>query len=260
MNSRILKLCLVAAFSFAAVAAFAENPFAGTWKLDASKSKLTGNTITFAPADAGTISVTSEGMTYTFKPDGSETKTPFGEMAQWTKVDDNTWQAVYKKGSTTLDTDVWKLGADGKTLSVNSTGTKPNGDQFNEDEAYTRLTAGKGFFGKWKSTKVSANSPNTAEIAANGDDGIIWNIPEIKASVTLKFDGKDVKPVGPTVPDGLTLAATKAGARSFKLEEKINGKLIWSAHYTVSADGKTLTEIGTPVGGTAPETVVYEKS
>jgi len=260
MNTRVLKLCVAAALTFVTVAALAENPFAGTWKVDYSKSKLTGGTVTFAPAASGEIQITAGGQSYSFKPDGSAVTTPFGDTAEWTKIDDKTWKAVYKKGSTVLDTDAWKLSDDGKKLEVTSTGTKPNGDQFNESETYTRIAGEKGFFGKWKRTKMSNDKPNTAQIDANGDDGIVWNIPEIKASVNLKFDGKDVAPVGPTVPDGLTLAATKTGPRSFTLVEKIKGKPIWKGQFTVSADGKTLTEVGSPAGVAEPETLVYQKA
>jgi hypothetical protein len=260
MNTRTLRLCLIATLSCAATAALAENPFAGTWKIDYSQSKLTGGTVTFAPAPGDKVTLTEEGRSYSFKLDGSDSTTPFGDIAQWTKVDDTTWQAVYKKGTTTLSTDTWKLSSDGKSLDTSSTGTKPNGDQFNEAESYTRIAPGKGFYGKWKSTKMTNDKPNTAQIDANGDDGIVWNIPEIKASVSLKFDGKDVAPTGPTVPDGLTLAATKTGPRGFSLVEKINGKVIWRGHFTVSADGKTLTEFGGAPGVNEPEKVVYQKS
>lgn len=254
------KLALLAGLTLITAAAFAENPFAGTWKVDLAKSKLTGRTVTFAPAGPGEVRITEGGQSYTFKTDGSDATTPFGDTANWTKVDDKTWKAVFKKGSTVLDTDTWKLSDDGKTISVNSTGTKPNGDTFNDNEEYTRVTEGQSFFGKWKSTKVSDSAPNTAQIDANGDDGVVWNIPEIKASVALKFDGKEVAPTGPTVPDGLTLAATKTGPRSFTLIEKIKGKPVWKGHFTVSADGKTMTEIGSPAGVVEPETIVYQKS
>lgn len=260
MNTRVAKLCVATALTFVTAVAVAENPFAGTWKVDYSKSKLTGGTITFTPAASGEISMTAGGQSYSFKLDGSDAISPFGDTAQWTKIDDKTWKGVYKKGSTVLDTATWKLSDDGKMLEVTSTGKKPNGDQFNENEAYTRVSPGEGFFGKWKSTKMSNDKPNTAQIDANGDDGIVWNIPEIKASVALKFDGKDVAPVGPTVPDGLTLAATKTGPRSFTLVEKIKGKPIWKGEFTVSADGKTLTQVGSPEGVSEQETLVYQKA
>jgi len=254
-----LKLFLAAAFALLATSAVAENPFAGTWKFDASKSRITGRTITFTSESTGMVQVTEGGQSYSFKLDGSEAKTPFGDTVVWTKSDDVTWKAVYSRGSTVLDTDIWKLSSDGKIAEVSSTGTKPNGDSFSESETFVRTAAGTGFFAKWKSTKVSSNSPDTRVIEANGDDGIIWNIPEAKASLALKFDGKDVAPTGPTIPDGLTLSAARLGPKKCAIEEKMNGKVVWKGTMTISADGKTLTQVGGPVGVSEPTTDVYQK-
>jgi hypothetical protein len=253
------KLVITAAFAVVTASAVAENPFAGTWKFDASKSKITGQTVTFAAEAGGAVKVTAGGQSYSFKPDGTATPTPFGDMVAWTKIDDKTWKAVYTKDSTVLDTDTWKLSADGKTANVSSTGTKPNGDSFSESETYTRVTEGTDFFAKWKSTKASSNSPDTRVIKANGDDGIIWEIPEIKASLALKFDGKDVAPTGPTVPAGLTLSATRISPRKFEILEKMNGKVLYKGTTEVSADGKTMTSSGSPAGVSEPTIAVYQK-
>ncbi len=254
-----VKLVLAATLTLLATTAVAENPFAGTWKFDASKSKITGHTVTFTAESAGTIQVTQGGQSYSFKHDGSASKTPFGDTVAWTKIDDSTWKSVYTKDSTVLDTDIWKLAADGKSVEVSSTGTKPNGDSFSESETFIRVTTGSGFFAKWKSTKVSSNAPDSRVMEANGDDGIVWNIPEIKASLALKFDGKDVAPAGPTVPVGLTLSATRISPRKFAIEEKMNGKVVWKGTETVSEDGKTLTQVGSPAGVSEPATDVYQK-
>ena len=253
------RLVITTSFAVLTASAVAENPFAGTWKFDASRSKVTGPTVTFTAGAGGAVKVTAGGQSYSFKPDGSATPTPFGNTVAWTKIDDNTWKAVYTKDSTVLDTDTWKLAADGKTALVSSTGTKPNGDSFSESETYARVTPGTGFLAKWKSTKVSSNSPDTRVIKANGDDGIIWDIPEAKASLALKFDGKDVAPTGPTVPAGLTLSAIKISPRKFALVEKINGKVLFKATNEVSADGKTMTTVGSPVGVSEPTITVYQK-
>lgn len=258
MKTRSLRLCLIAALSCATAAAMAENPFAGTWKVDYSKSQVTGQTVSFTPEAGGKVHITEANNSYTFKPDGTDTKDSFGDTVQWKQMDDHTWKNFTKEGSEVI-TDTWTLSSDEKTVTVVTSGTRPNGQQINETETYTRIAPGKGFFGKWKSTKVENNSPTTAKIDANGDNGIIWNIPEIKATVTLNFDGKDVSPTGPTVPQGLTLAATKVGPRTFELTEKMNGKVIFHGRYTVSADGNTMTEVGSPTGG-VPVKVVYQKS
>lgn len=258
MNSRVVKLSLISILSCATTLALAQNPFAGTWKVDYSKSHVTGQTISFTPEAGGKVHVTAPNETYTFKPDGADTKNSFGDTVQWKQIDDNTWKEFTKEGSMVV-TDTWTLGSDGKTLQDSVSGTRPNGQEMNETETYTRITPGKGFFGKWRSAKIENSTPTSAQIEANGDNGIIWHIPEIKASVNLTFDGKEAAPTGPTVPDGLTLAATKIGPRSFELTEKVKGKIIFRGRYTVSADGKTMTEVGTPTGGT-PVRIVYQKS
>ena len=261
MKTRTLRLCLIAALSCVTAAAMAQNPFAGTWKVDYSQSHVTGQTIGFSQEAGGMVRFTTPTESYSFKPDGSDTKNSFGDAVQWKQMDDHNLKEVTKEGKegSTVVTDTWTLGSDGKTLQDAVSGTRPSGQAIDVTETYTRVGTGQGLFGKWKSTKYENNSPTTAKIDANGDNGIIWNIPEIKASVTLNFDGKEVAPTGPTVPQGLTLSATKVGPNSFELTEKENGKVIFRGRYTVSADGKTMTEVGSTPGA-APVKVVYQKS
>ena len=258
MKSHTLRLGLIAALSCATTFAVAQNPFAGTWKVDYSKSHVTGQTVTFTPEAGGKVRITAPNETYTFKPDGTDAKNSFGDTVQWKQIDDHTWKEFTKEGSMVV-TDTWTLSSDGKSLQDTASGTRPDGQQMNETVSFTRIAAGKGFFGKWRSAKVDNSTPTSAQIEANGDNGIVWHIPEIKASVNLTFDGKEATPTGPTVPDGLTLAATKIGPRSFELVEKVKDKVVFRGRYTVSADGSTMTEVGTATGGT-PVRVVYQKS
>jgi hypothetical protein len=102
-----------------------------------------------------------------------------------------------------------QVSADGKTMTVLSSGTSPNGTAFNDKEVYTRIAGTSGLMGTWKSEKVKSSTSPMMEFAANGPNGIAWILPEIKAKLDLTFDGKDIAPVGPTVPAGLTIAATK---------------------------------------------------
>lgn len=253
-----LKLCFIAALSCVTAAAMAENPFAGTWKVDYSKSHVTGQVMTFTPEAGGKVRFAEANESYSFKPDGTDTKDSFGDAVQWKQMDEHTWKESTQEGSE-LITDTWVLSSDGKTLDVATSGTRPSGQQIDEHETFTRIAPGKGLFGKWRSTKMENNSPTTAQIDADGDNGIVWHIPEIKASVNLKFDGKEVAPIGPTVPEGLTLAATKVSPRSFELTEKLKGKIVFKGRYTVSADGNTMTEVGSAPGGTETR-VVFQKS
>lgn len=258
MKISLSKWTLAAIISVATVAA-AQSPLAGSWKFNAKKSQLTGDTIKFAPESKGMVRVTSGGQSYSFKPDGSDTATPMGYTAQWKKVDDHTWKQTVMNGSTKLSENTYTLSGDGKTITLTSEGTKPNGEKFNDSSTYTRMSETNGIMGEWKSTKVDLKSFSGYEFKDNGSGALVWSLPDYHATVTIKTDGKDYPATGPTVPEGLTLSLTKTGPRTFTMVQKMNGKPIYKATEAVSADGKTLEEVGSAVGVNETATSIYEK-
>jgi len=74
-----------------------------------------------------------------------------------------------------------------------------------------------------------------------------------------QFDGTDCPVAGPTLAEGWTVAVKKAGPRAFEMTVKQNGKTLYQETYTVSADGKVLTEAGSPVGVSEKYKVVYDR-
>jgi hypothetical protein len=67
----MLVICIVAVVT-SATAAFAQNPFLGTWKQNNDKSKFTGDIVEFSAGPEGGIKYTAEGRSYTFKTDGKQ--------------------------------------------------------------------------------------------------------------------------------------------------------------------------------------------
>lgn len=244
----------------ASVMAMAEGPFDGTWILNQEKSQLAGDTIHFAPAGDGAVKYTDSAESYTFNPDGTPVKTPLGRERSIKKADDQTYEVTSKNSDgTPISTSTWKLSEDGKTLSIDVKGTKPNGESFEDTATYVRTTTGKGLIGSWKSREVKMSSPNTFVISSSGESDVTLGLSDLKAVCDAKWDGKDYPASGPTVPPGITLAVTKTGPHSFKMVQKLNGKAISIEHYTLSADGKTLTGKGTNGEGKEPFTEVMEK-
>ncbi len=258
MKLRIASGCLLAIVSCCTLAS-AQSAFVGTWKLNQAKSHLTGDTITYSTAADGTMKETTAVGSYTFKTDGRPYKTSFDSMVTWKQTGPSTWTTEDRLNDILLDTETIQVSGDGKTMNVISTGTNPDGTDFNDSEVYTRVAGTKGLMGTWKSEKVKNSTSPTMEFAANGPNGIAWILPEIKARLDLTFDGKDVAPVGPTVPAGLMLAATKINARSFSFVEKMNGKEIVKGTLTVSHDGKTLTNTSSAMKEQNKRTAVYDK-
>lgn len=238
--------------------ALAASPFDGTWHLNAAKSQLTGDMLSFKDDGSGGFKYTDSTESYSFKPDGSSFTTPAGTEMTFRPSSEGSYTSTAKRHGLLLRTTTWQPAADGKTLTVESKGTKPNGDAFDNTETYARSSPGKGIAGDWKGTQVSLSSPNSLSFKTEGDE-LTLMISAMKATWHGKLDGKDTPASGPTVPDGLTVAITSTGPHSMKLVEKLNGKPVDISEFRVAADGKSMTNKGTDGQGKEPYTEFYEK-
>ncbi len=254
-----LRALVALAFAFTATLLAAENPFAGTWKLNPAKSKFTGDTMKFERTASGAIRNSGSGLSYTFNVDGKEYKGPLDEAVVWKQIDDQTWETTYKQKGVLLSTDTSKLSPDGKTLTVVSKGTKPNGEAFQDTVVYERISAGKGLLGGWRDKEVKISSPRALEIKPSGQDGIVFTSVGYKWTFEAKFDGKDYPVTGPTVPAEMAVSLKRTGPRSFDLLARKSGKPLARETYTVSPDGRTLTVVGSAVAVHEPYTAVFER-
>ncbi len=259
MQVRRKAVLLLAAMSAAVLVAADDNPFVGKWKLDPSKSELTGETFTLTDAGDGAVKYSGGGESFTFTTDGKPSPGLYGRIVIVKVVNPNTWDRTTRFRGKTLAQTNQTLSDDGKTLTMVTKGTKPNGEAYESTEVYERRGDGSGMMGTWKSTEVKNPASGLMEFSAYGSDGLTLNIVDYKATCNAKLDGKDYPATGPTVPAGLTLALTKSGDRSFDMVEKVKGKPVNKSTWTVSDDGKTLTSTGSPVGVNEPTKAVYDK-
>jgi hypothetical protein len=137
---KAFTICITAVGLYAA-----ENPFAGTWKLNAVKSKLAGSGI----GPSGGVHVESDGTTYKASVDTTDEKgqpvkydyeaTLDGKPSKVTgsaaidelslkRVNDHTIDATGKKNGKVVYTDKRTVSKDGKTFTISRTGTSPDGN------------------------------------------------------------------------------------------------------------------------------------
>ena len=251
-------LLVVFAVAATTTVAAADLPYAGKWKMNLAKSDLE-TTITYEQLPSGEMQATSAGQSYRFKMDGKDYPTPFGNEAAWTSLGPTSWQTIWKLKGKVLVTDTLTLSGDGKTLTVNSRGTKPNGEKMDDTATSERVSGGPGLAGKWKTKNVKASSPSVLEIASTGADGLAFKIVDQDLSCDGKLDGKDHPCSGPTLGPGWTTAFANPGGRALDVTVKMNGKVMFKMSYTVSADGKMLTENGTTPGTNEKTKVVYDR-
>jgi len=125
----------------------AESPFAGTWKINAAKSKLAGSGI----GGSGSVRVECDGTTYKSSVDTTNEKgqpikfdyeaTLDGKPSKVTgsatmdetslkRVNDHTIDATAKKDGKAVYTDKRTISKDGKTYTISRTGTSPDGKKY----------------------------------------------------------------------------------------------------------------------------------
>jgi hypothetical protein len=217
----------------------AEDPFVGHWKIDTAKSQLNGSISSIAAAGPNTWTFHEGAYSWTVKADGTPQSTPFGNTAMKV-VDARTWQFANTSNGKPAGTEIWVLSADGKTITWTLTGQKEKGQAFSSTGTMDRIAGKSGFEGTWETTEVQL-SFTEVDIAPNGDDGITVTLPEDGTAYSLKFDGKQYPERGPRLPAGVTVSATRTGARTVKAITYLNGKPFDEEEWEVSQDGNTYT-------------------
>lgn len=254
---RLCSFVLITAAATTLVAA--ELPHAGKWKANPAKSQLTGTAITFESLPSGEWQSSFEGITYKFKMDGKDYPTGMGDTAAWKAVDSSSWETVWKANGKTISTETLKLAPDGKTLTLTTKGTKPNGEPIDNSAVLTRVSGGPGLAGKWKSTKITTNSPSTIEFTSSAADAVTFKEPSWGITCDSKLDGKDYPCSGPTLGPGWTAAMSKAGARRLEMTIKKDNKPLFKSSFVVAADGKSMTEFSDAIATGEKTKSVYDR-
>ena len=146
---RLTIVLAAAALTLAVVAnAQSKDPFVGTWRLNVAKSKYTGPapksiTSTYEAAGQGyKVSVRNEPASgamqqysYTTSLDGKDSpitgNNPNADAVAVKRIDANTLELVNKKGGKVTTTQRNVVSPDGKTRTVTTTGTDPQGQKVN---------------------------------------------------------------------------------------------------------------------------------
>jgi len=154
-NLLLVSLAACGAVAFSSSVALAGDNWLGTWKLNVAKSEYSPGptpkslTLKFERTEGG-VKLTSDGVDaggkathaeYVSKFDGMDVQwagNPDADTASAKKIDDNSYENVWKKGGKTTITAKAVVSEDGKTLTVNLNGTNAKGQTVNNAAVYDR--------------------------------------------------------------------------------------------------------------------------
>lgn len=243
-----LAICGVAILAAAA-------SFSGTWKLNLAKSHFSEQTATISQGASGVNHFESGGVGNDFDLTGKEYPTPDGGTTSWRAIDSTTWDVTNRMHGKVIA--VYRLSAKGDLLTASFKVTKPDGTTVEQNAVWQRVSGGPGLFGTWRVKEIKG-APTTLEITVSGNT-ITMSYPEFQQTSTGSFDGKDyvLKTAGEDSKQ--TFAFEKTGANSFRLTTKLNGAPTYTDVFTLSADGKTLTDDGNAVSVNEPTKAIYDR-
>jgi hypothetical protein len=252
-----------AVLALASGSAFAaDSPWTGTWKLDESKSHLSGDTFTYSKGSGGLIHF-SDGSTvaYDFAIDGKEYKAAYNRTTTWTAAGKDAWDQVTRVDGRVIARSHRSLSADAKTLTIRASGTRPDSGKYEEEDVYQRLSGSEGLIGEWRSVKVTGGgAPPTFVISFPAEGVWHFDLPEQKGTLEGRADGTDHPLTGPTTPPGYTSAFKLVTPRRLTYVLKLAGKPDAYGEWSLATDGKSYTEVSwSPGKKNEKTTAVYIK-
>lgn len=154
MDRRTLLVTLALCFAGTTASFAADSPHMGTWKLNEAKSKISpgapkNQTVVYEAA-GDNVKVTVDGVdghgqpthnVWTGKFDGKDyplTGDPDADVRSYKVVDDRTLTLTMKKGSKVTTTGRLVVSADGKSRTVTTTATDPQGQKVNTTAVYDK--------------------------------------------------------------------------------------------------------------------------
>lgn len=253
IRSTFAIACLFSGISFAG------DPFCGKWKLNFSKSKLTGEQLEIEDLANNKLRFTSGTESDTITVDGTDQLLQRGGTMALTKLGPNSMGMVIKFNGQVVSSMVHSISNDGQVQTIEGTSTGADGTKADFKLEMRRVGSGSGWSGTWERTKLEANRPVQWEISLYGGDGLTFFVPARKETLSVKFDGKDYTPTGPRVLPGWTSSAKRIDQQTLELSEKFEGNMVSGSRCQVSPDGKTLTVTHERDGQPNPLVIVYEK-
>jgi hypothetical protein len=254
MLNRIFQALLVAGLITGTLWA-ANDPFAGKWKVNPGKSKMTDE-MKLEAAGANKYVITFQpGAVDTIVADGTEQPALSGTTLSITAKGPNNWTVVRKKDGRMLLSAEWTLSPDGKTPTDDFTGFESDGSKSTTHFVYQRTAGSSGFAGTWDSDNAKPDSAMALQIQSYEADGLSIFGPEGQITQSVKFDGNDYPDVGPDAPPGLVSSGRRVNERSLELTRKYKGKLIDTSQFELSADLKILTLSIVLAGETKPRNI-----
>ncbi len=213
----------------------------GIWRLDRAASSLHGPRLDIGAAPGG-YAFRFGAARFVLPEDGCLHPTVPGREMSLRRIDARHWERVHRAGGRDVDRSLIALSPDGRTLTIRTSaaGRPP------EEETLTRIGAGRGMAGSWRSGKADVDVAEREEFADAGAGRVRWSVPSEGNWYVVAPNGPAAVDQGPTATSAATLRMTTSGPGRFDWVERVGGAPFRAGRLAVSADGGTLVDLSWP--------------
>ncbi len=233
-----LALCLLVS----SPAFGAENPWAGTWKLDMSKSTF-ANSFTYTQTPDGMMHYVDGPEVTNFRIDGKPYTSRGIHTSTWTATGPRTWDTIHKAGDVVESTTHRQLSEDNQTFTMTTDGTAADGSTLHYVDVYTRVSGTTGLLGSWRSTSSTStySSDERITIFPSPPGTYHQQSTRDKSTIEGKTDGSEFPLKGPRISPGVTMAMKVVSPHSFTYTMKLDGNVQYEGVQTMAEDEKSFT-------------------
>jgi hypothetical protein len=225
------------------IAAFAKDPFEGTWKARMDSFKTTGAPDVFELND-GTFSCKSCAPPYSIKADGMMQSTPenaYRDMVSFKATGPMSAEWSVQKGGKPISKITLTVSADGKVLTRDATnyaGATPTMFKAMANRVAPAAAGSHAVSGSWENGPLASASAEalTIEIAAT-PNGLKFE--SNGTTVDAKFDGKEYETMGD--PGHTMVTLKRINDHEIEETDRSEGKVADVVRWKASRDGKTLS-------------------
>jgi hypothetical protein len=254
-NTKRFAVTIILALGVTSTLTAADPSFSGTWKLNLAKSKLSGTVYTIDKKPSGLMHYSGGGFEADFDLSGKEYIMPSGVSLIGKELSPASWELTFRMNGKAISKS--RMTVNGNSMTVASDATGPDGKTVQQMSTDTRVSGGPGFMGKWKAGEMKGAS-TTLQITMEGASGITLSYPEFQQSCKGGFDGKDYAVNQAGKASTFTNSFAKSGS-AITVTTKLNGKPFAVDTFTLSADGKMLTDDSTATATNEKTKSVYDR-
>jgi hypothetical protein len=231
-------------------AAFAEGPFAGTWKTNRAKAQFdpTGGVITIEPFGQGVRYSTQVSPIYEGEFDGVD-RPGLGSQTQekfsLKRIDDRSYEATETRNGKVIVRHKIQVSEDGSKLTSAFTSYFRKDGSGNVTTATYGRTAGAPvglpFLGSWKIDRslTKYDSEPTPLVITQSGDVLTMSSPFGRSQTTFDLAKSTVQVTGDNVATDVKQTVRKIDGRTFETGWA-RGPVNSTSVYTLSADGRTI--------------------